>query len=181
MQVATTYFTSLQNRLAVMEYLNHNDTATIVGLESLNRLSEDFISEIQNNLRKTSWLSDTDSFGLNILDQFELYLDKMQLITDFDKFDTNLTQIRTFNRHFTAHYYESVKRDTGCQWLNVAIALESGRLMLARVANTEELYSLLLRVQNSFDFNTFTYNNNVILLAPTFFPLSQNTSEPAFV
>lgn len=44
-----------------------------------------------------------------------------------------------------------------------------------------QILSLLVRLQNSFQFNAFNFYNNIILLATTFFPLAQNASEPAFV
>ncbi|KAF8354694.1 hypothetical protein PRIPAC_96317 [Pristionchus pacificus] len=177
----SSYFTSIQNRLAVMEYLNQNNTASIVGLDAVRRLSDDLRSDILESLRRTTWLSDVDSFGLNILDQFVQSVNAMRIYTDFDKFDTDLTYIRSLNKKFSAHYYESVVRKTGCQWLDVATALESGKLMLLEETTDYEILSLLVRLQNSFQFNAFNFYNNIILLATTFFPLAQNASEPAFV
>ncbi|GMR62366.1 hypothetical protein PMAYCL1PPCAC_32561, partial [Pristionchus mayeri] len=178
---SSTYFTSIQNRLAVMEFLNQNDTASIVGLEAVNRISEEFRAAVLDKLRRTSWLSDTDKFGLTVLDQFSQFINLMRIYTDFDIFDTDLTYIRSMNKKFSTHYFEGVRRETGCQWLDVAIALESGTLLLLKQATDNEHFSLLLRVQNSFEFNAFNYYHNVILLATSFFPLTQNTSEPAFV
>ncbi|GMT06680.1 hypothetical protein PENTCL1PPCAC_28854, partial [Pristionchus entomophagus] len=180
-ETAVSYFTSMQNRLAVMEFLNQNDTTNNVGLDAVRRISEYFRAAILENLRRTTWLSDTDSFGLTILDQFVQFVNDMRIYTDFDKYDTDLTYIRTLNKKFNTHYYESVQRETGCQWLDVAIALESGNALLMKEASDNELVSLLLRVQNSFTFNVFNYHHTIILLATTFFPLTQNTSEPAFV
>ncbi|KAF8354711.1 hypothetical protein PRIPAC_96334 [Pristionchus pacificus] len=52
--------------------------------------------------------------------------------------------------------------------------------MLLEETTDYEILSLLVRLQNSFQFNAFNFYNNIILLATTFFPLAQNASEPAF-
>lgn len=59
------------------------------------------------DFKRTTWLSDVDSFGLNILDQFIQSVNAMRIYTDFDKFDTDLSYIRALNKKFSAHYYES--------------------------------------------------------------------------
>lgn len=58
----------------------------------------------------TQWLKETDSFGVDLLSQFLIILDEMQISIDFDEKDLDLSTWRNINRIITSKYFEHSKR-----------------------------------------------------------------------
>ncbi|GMT06682.1 hypothetical protein PENTCL1PPCAC_28856 [Pristionchus entomophagus] len=100
----------LQDRLFVMEFFNSNNQSNRVGLDKIHTLTRQLKDVILRKFQETSWMNETNEFGFDILDQYMTILDEVTVLTDFDCFDRNLTNLRRINREVTAGYFENSKR-----------------------------------------------------------------------
>lgn len=61
-------------------------------------------------LQETQWLSDSDTYGVDLLSQFQIILEEMKLSIPLDEKDSNLIKWRRVNRFMTSKYFEYSKR-----------------------------------------------------------------------
>ncbi|GMT26484.1 hypothetical protein PFISCL1PPCAC_17781, partial [Pristionchus fissidentatus] len=172
-------YVHLQDRLFVMEALNDYDASEREGLGKINNLTSQLKAVLLKQFQETPWMNVKNEFGFDILSQYEMILDELTVVTDFDSFDRNLTSMRQINRDMSARCFEHSKRTTGCGWFDVAHSFMATWMELDEKYTKWEDWTEVERISHNFQYNAVNYVNygTILILAPTAFPLAQNSTD----
>jgi len=110
--------------------------STKKSFQVLHNLTDIIKSTINRRLEATPYLSYRDQYGLDLLSEFQFYINNITLYTDFDSYDKNLTLYYNIDKKYSSLYVGAKAVETGCEALDIAFAHEYAKMNLMSLVDT---------------------------------------------